>query len=32
VTRLWAERYGRGVRPERGAVEFVEVEREVKKG
>jgi membrane protein len=32
VTRIWAERYGRGVRPERGAVEFVEVERELKKG
>jgi membrane protein len=32
VTRVWAERYGRGVKPERGAVEVVEVEREVKRG
>jgi membrane protein len=32
VTRVWAERYGRGVHPERGAVEFVEVERAVEKG
>jgi len=32
VTRVWAERYGRGVRPERGAVEVIEVEREVKRG
>ena len=32
VTRVWAERYGRGVHPERGAVEFVEVEREVERG
>jgi membrane protein len=32
VTRVWAERYGRGVRPERGAVEFIEVEREVERG
>ena len=32
VTRIWAERYGRGVRPERGAVEFIEVEREVERG
>src|SRR5918992_3989680 len=32
VTRVWAERYGRGVRPEKGAVEVVEVEREVQHG
>lgn len=32
VTRVWAERYGRGVYPERGAVEFVEVERAVERG
>lgn len=32
VTRVWAERYGRGVRPQRGAVEVVEVERQVKRG
>ena len=32
VTRVWAERYGSGVRPERGAVEVVEVEREVQHG
>jgi membrane protein len=32
VTRVWAERYGRGVRPERGAVEVMEVEREVQRG
>jgi membrane protein len=32
VTRIWAERYGRGVRPEKGAIEFVEVERQVKRG
>jgi membrane protein len=32
VTRVWAERYGRGVHPERGAVEFVEVERAVETG
>ena len=32
ITRVWAERYGRGVRPERGAVEVIEVEREVKRG
>jgi membrane protein len=28
-TERWAERYGRGVRPERGAVAYVEEEREV---
>ncbi len=32
VTRVWAERYGRGVRPERGAIEVVEVERTVDRG
>jgi membrane protein len=32
LTRVWAERYGSGVRPSRGAVEFVEVEHEVKRG
>ncbi|MDQ3998304.1 MAG: YihY/virulence factor BrkB family protein [Gemmatimonadota bacterium] len=32
VTRVWAERYGGGVRPERGAVEVIEVEREVQRG
>jgi membrane protein len=32
VTRVWAERYGRGVHPQRGAVEVVEVEREVERG
>jgi membrane protein len=32
VTRVWAERYGSGVRPERGAVEVVEVERQVHRG
>jgi membrane protein len=32
VTRVWAELYGRGVRPEKGAVEVIEVERQVKRG
>jgi membrane protein len=32
VTRVWAERYGRGVKPEKGAIEVVEVERQVKRG
>jgi membrane protein len=32
VTRVWAERYGSGVRPEKGAVEVVEVERQVQRG
>jgi membrane protein len=32
VTRVWAERYGRGVKPEKGAVEVVEVERQVQRG
>ena len=31
-TRVWAERYGKGVWPEKGAVAVVEVEREIKKG
>lgn len=31
-TRVWAELYGRGVRPERGAVEFIEQEKPVKAG
>lgn len=30
-TRLWAQRYGRGITPERGAVAYVEEERQVKK-
>lgn len=32
MTRVWAERYGRGIKPEKGAVEFVEEERRVKEG
>jgi membrane protein len=32
VTRVWAERYGAGVKPEKGAVEVVEVERQVQRG
>lgn len=32
MTRVWAERYGRGIKPERGAVEFVEQEKTVKSG
>jgi len=32
LTRVWAERYGSGVRPGKGAVEFVEVEHEVQRG
>jgi len=32
VTRVWAEWYGAGVRPEKGAVEVVEVERQVRRG
>jgi membrane protein len=32
VTRVWAEGYGGGVKPQRGAVEVVEVEREVQRG
>lgn len=31
-TRLWAQRYGRGITPEKGAVAYVEEERQVKKG
>jgi membrane protein len=32
LTRMWAERYGSGVRPEHGAVEVVEKEVEVQRG
>ena len=32
LTRVWAERYGRGVRPEKGAVAFVEQEHRVETG
>jgi membrane protein len=32
VTRVWAEWYGRGVKPEKGAVEVVEMERQVQRG
>ena len=32
LTRMWAERYGSGVRPEPGAVEVVEREVEVQRG
>jgi membrane protein len=32
LTRIWAERFGRGVAPERGAIEYVEQERTVKAG
>jgi membrane protein len=32
VTRVWAEWYGAGVKPEKGAVEVVEVERQVQRG
>jgi membrane protein len=32
ITRVWAERYGRGVKPQKGAVEVVEVERQVQRG
>ena len=31
-TRLWAQRFGRGIIPERGAVAYVEQERQVNKG
>ncbi|MDQ3950790.1 MAG: YihY/virulence factor BrkB family protein, partial [Gemmatimonadota bacterium] len=31
VTRVWAERYGAGVKPEKGAIEVVEVERQVQR-
>jgi membrane protein len=30
-TELWAERYGRGVRPEKGAIAYEEQERVIKK-
>jgi membrane protein len=30
-TRLWAQRFGRGITPQRGAVAYVEEERQVKK-
>jgi len=32
LTRVWAELYGRGVRPEKGAIEFVEQEKPIKAG
>ncbi|MEP6991186.1 MAG: YihY/virulence factor BrkB family protein [bacterium] len=31
-TRLWAQRFGRGITPEAGAVAYVEEERQVKQG
>ena len=31
-TRLWAQRFGRGITPEKGAVAYVEEERQVKNG
>ena len=31
-TRLWAQRYGRGIVPEKGAVAYVEEERQVRAG
>ena len=31
-TRLWAQRYGRGITPEKGAVAYVEEERQVRQG
>jgi hypothetical protein len=31
-TRLWAQRFGRGITPEAGAVAYVEEERQLKKG
>jgi membrane protein len=31
-TELWAERYGRGIVPERGAIAYVEEERKVETG
>ena len=30
--RLWAQRYGRGITPEKGAVAYVEEERQVRQG
>ena len=32
LTRIWADRFGRGVAPERGAIEYVEQERTVAAG
>jgi membrane protein len=32
LTRIWADRFGRGVSPERGAIEYVEQERTVAAG
>jgi membrane protein len=32
LTRIWAERFGRGVAPEHGAIEYVEQERTVAEG
>ncbi|MFN2563683.1 MAG: YihY/virulence factor BrkB family protein [Gemmatimonadaceae bacterium] len=32
ITRVWAEWYGAGVRPQKGAVEVVETERQVQRG
>lgn len=32
ITRGWADTFGRGVKPERGAIEFVEQEKTVKAG
>jgi membrane protein len=32
ITRIWADRFGRGVSPERGAIEYVEQERTVAAG
>ena len=32
LTRIWADRFGRGVTPERGAIEYVEQERTVAAG
>ena len=31
-TRLWAQRYGRGITPQKGAVAYVEEERQIRKG
>lgn len=32
LTRIWADRFGRGVSPERGAIEYVEQERTIAAG
>jgi membrane protein len=32
LTRIWADRFGRGIAPERGAIEYVEQERTVAAG